>query len=131
MCTRKRCFGLLLFVACSVASAPLHAGPILWQLVGVTFNDSATASGTFTYDSVTDTYSAWNISVTPGIFTAYTYQPGVDSGFVGTHSASQVDFVAFPPATSGRFIHLAFASPLSGAGGTDPLLTGGFTLRWH
>jgi hypothetical protein len=103
------------------ASVPLQAGPIVWQLVGVTFSDGASASGSFTYDAATDVYSAWNISVAAGILTAYTYQPSVDGGFVGIHPTGQVDFVAFPPATSGRYVRLAFASPLTNGGGIDRL----------
>lgn len=120
---QKQGFGFFVFVAWLAASVPLHATPIVWQLAGVTFTDGATASGAFTYDAALDIYSAWNIVVTPGIFTAYNYQPGVDSGFLGLHSAGQVDFVATPPATSGRFVRLAFSSPLTGAGGTDLLRT--------
>jgi hypothetical protein len=116
-------FGLFVFVAWLVMSVPLHATPIVWQLTGATFSDGATASGTFSYDATLDLYSAWNIVVTPGIFTAYDYTPGVDGGFVGIHPPGQVDFVAFPPATSGRFVRLAFSSALTGAGGTDLLRT--------
>jgi hypothetical protein len=120
---QRQCFGFFVFVAWLVASVPLNATPVLWQLVGVTFTDGATASGAFTYDAALDIYSSWNIIVTPGTLTAYDYQPGVDSGFLGIHPAGQVDFVAFPPATPGRFIRLTFSSPLTGAGGTDPLRT--------
>jgi hypothetical protein len=86
-----------ILIAVLAASVPLHAGPIVWQLIGVSFSDGAHASGTFSYDAVSDNYSAWNIAVTSGILSAYTYRPGVDSGFVGIHPAGQVDFVAFPP----------------------------------
>ena len=120
---QKQGFGFFVFVAWLAASVPLQATPIVWQLAGVTFTDGATASGAFTYDAALDLYSAWNIRVTPGIFTAYNYRPGVDAGFLGIHPTGQVDFVAFPPATSGRFVRLTFSSPLTGAGGTDLLRT--------
>ena len=118
---RKRCFWFALFVACSIASVPLYSSPIVWQLAGVTFGDGATAAGSFTYDAASDLYSAWNIHVTAGTLTAYHYQPGIDGGFLGIHPAGQVDFVAFPPTTSGRYVRLAFVSPLSDAGGFDLL----------
>jgi hypothetical protein len=76
----KRCFAVFLFVAWAVASVPLHAAPIGWELFGVTFSDGASASGTFTYDAGVDLYSAWNIVVTPGILTAYDYQLGLMVG---------------------------------------------------
>ncbi len=114
---------IFVFGAGLIASVPLRAQPIVWQLVGLTFSDGATASGTFAYDAASGLYDAWNISVTPGIFTAYDYQPGVDNGFLGVHSASQVDFVAFPASTSGRYMRLAFVSPLTSAGQTDLLRT--------
>src|SRR5262249_10560937 len=119
----KRRLSLLILVTGLVGDVPSHAGPIVWQLFGVTFSDGATASGTFTYDASSDLYSAWNITVTPGILTAYNYRPGIDSGFVGIHPAGQVDFVAFPPATPGRYVRLTFASALTNAGGIDLLRT--------
>jgi hypothetical protein len=119
----KRHLVVFAAVAFFAASVPLRAAPITWQLGGVTFSDGATASGTFIYDASLDTYSAWNISVTAGIFTTFNYQLGVDGGFVGNHPAGQVDFVAFPSGTPGRYLRLAFSSPLTGRGGTHLLLT--------
>jgi len=118
----KRIFAAAFF-AFVLSAMPSHAATLTWNLVGVTFDDGATASGSFDYDADTDTYSAWDIDVTPGILSAYNYLPGVDSGFVGIHSAGQVDFVAFPPNTSGRYIRLVFDGALSNAGGTLDLLT--------
>jgi hypothetical protein len=108
-------------MAGSFFGIPLHSAPIAWQLVDVTFSDGATAAGVFTYDAVTDNYSDWNISVAAGILTAYNYRPGVDGGFLGIHPAGQVDFVAFPPTTFGRYIRLSFTNPLSASGPIDLL----------
>jgi hypothetical protein len=97
----------------------LHATSIDWTLGGVTFDDGATASGTFTYDASTGTYIDWNISVTDGpTFLAYNYLPGVDGGFVGNPDPLAADFVAFTTnPSSGRYLRLWFDSPLTDAGG--------------
>jgi hypothetical protein len=46
-----------------VTSPPAYASPIVWTLEDVTFQDGATASGSFSYDATVDDYSAWNIFV--------------------------------------------------------------------
>jgi hypothetical protein len=115
---------ILLLAAESIFALSANADPIVWSLQGIRFDDSATATGSFTYDALTNTFTNWNISVTAGPnFTAYTYRPGVDSGFVGIHSDSQVDFVAFPPLTTGRYVRLTFLSSLTSVGGTIGLKT--------
>ena len=129
MHTRIRWFCFLLFGGLSVPGAPLHASPLSWQLMGVTFSDGATASGTFTYDAAIDSYTDWNIAVTAGILPAYDYRPGVDAGFLGIHPAGQVDFVAFPPATTGRYVRLTFATPLADAGGVDLFCAGNLAMN--
>jgi hypothetical protein len=117
---------LLLFLLLFGPTVPLHALSIEWTLGGVTFDDGATAAGTFIYDASTNTYNNWNISVTAGpVLIAYNYLPGVDGGFVGLHSDLMVDFVAFPPVpVSGRYVHLAFDSALTEAGGIINLDSG-------
>ena len=47
-------------------SLSAHATPVVWYLSGVTFVDGGTASGSFTYDADTTTYSAISISTTAG-----------------------------------------------------------------
>lgn len=112
----------LLMTACFLLTAPLHAG-VVWTLDNVRFDDDTVATGSFDYDAGTDTYTSWDIRVQSGVFLpAYEYLPGVDLGFVGQHSATMVDFVAFTPGT-GRYIRLAFASPLTSSGGIVPLVT--------
>jgi hypothetical protein len=67
-----------------------------------------------------------NLSVQQGgVFSAYTYAPGVDGGFVGIHDATQVDFVAFPPNTGGRYLRLAFSQALTNSGGFVQLRVAG------
>jgi hypothetical protein len=92
------------------------------------FDDGTAATGSFTYNPALDEYSNWNLAVEPATFMpGYNYLPGVDGGFMGIHSANQVDFVAFPapPPPSGRYFALAFVGPLTDAGGTiDVALSG-------
>jgi hypothetical protein len=115
-----------MMAAVTMFPVPAQANPIVWSLQGVMFDDLASATGSFTYDALTGTYSRWNISVTAGPnFTAYTYQPVVDQGFFFVNSVNQVDFVAFPSGTTGRFLHLTFLSPLTDAGGTIALSIAG------
>ena len=45
------------------------ATPLTWTLTGVTFVDGSTASGTFTFDADTNTYSSIDVMTTGG--TAY------------------------------------------------------------
>jgi len=60
-------------------ASPAVATPVLWNLSGVTFADGGTASGSFTYDAATGTYSSWSISVVGGTTAAlptFTYDAG-------------------------------------------------------
>ena len=43
-----------------------NAAPVVWTLDGVTRSDGGTVTGSFTYDTATNTYSAINIISTPG-----------------------------------------------------------------
>jgi hypothetical protein len=114
-----------LFLALFAAVMPLHAG-VVWQITGITFDDGATASGSFVYTAATNMYSAWDISVTFGpAFPAYRYLPNVDRGIIGISNATTVDILAFSSTVpSGlRFVRLQFSVPLTDAGGTVPLMT--------
>lgn len=117
------CFALVTLMAATVANAGA-----LWSLQSATFDDGTTASGTFVYDAVGDTYSEWDLVVEAASFMpAYNYLPGVDGGFVGSYDATRADFVAFPvpPPPSGRYLRLVFDSPLTDAGGIVNLTLGG------
>jgi len=49
--------------ACLVACTPAQAAVVQWTLEGVGFDDGATASGSFYWDSASSQISAWNIQV--------------------------------------------------------------------
>jgi PEP-CTERM motif len=106
-------------------SAGACAGPILWTLQGVTFNDGGTASGSFLFDAGTAQYSSINITTTSGsVITGATYMfpspanipfNGPDELFMVTSNA--------PDLTGTPFLGLIWQSNLTGAGGTIPFST--------
>lgn len=109
-------------LACFFLSFSAAAIPITWSLVGVTFTDGGTASGTFVYDADTNTYSNVNITTTAGsvILTGATLQfvaPGL------APNSSQVLTVASNAAdlTGARGFALFFTPGLTNAGGTHSL----------
>ena len=55
----------VLLVFLCVPSFALADG-ITWNLSGVTFDDGGAASGSFVYDAPTNTFSAIDITTTPG-----------------------------------------------------------------
>jgi len=59
---KKALYAALLFLASSSASA----APVRWELVDFQFSDAATAYGSFTYDSDTETFHDIDIRTTDG-----------------------------------------------------------------
>jgi hypothetical protein len=119
-------YGLVLSL-CVVAICCAFAGsasavPVTWTLHEVVFQDGATASGSFTYDADTNTYSAVNITTTTGpIRTGATYTfvciaPCVDGG---PPSSENAVFLTISPAsdqTDLPVLALGFFAPLTNAG---------------
>ena len=105
-------FTLLLAICASFLLVPAaQATPIIWYLSNVTFTGGGMASGSFTYDASTNTYSAINISTTGGSLPATTYTAdsiGLASGLALTEGLN-------------RNWLLAFSSPLTNGGGTIAL----------
>jgi hypothetical protein len=113
---------LCLVTICCAFAGSASAVPVIWTLHEVAFNDGGTASGSFTYDADTNTYSAVNITTTTGSERAgATYAfvctaPCVDGG---PPSATQVTFVTTSPAsdqTGLPLLAIAFFDPLTNAG---------------
>lgn len=95
-----------------------HAVPVNWTLSG-TFDDGGTASGSFTYDADTNTYSAIAITTTAGSTRggASYNEPNVNGDsdstqIVATNSVNSPDYTGDP-----AFFPI-FASPLTNTGGT-------------
>jgi PEP-CTERM motif len=106
-------------------SAGACAGPILWTLQGVTFNDGGTASGSFLFDAGTGQYSSINITTTSGsVLTGATYAfpDPANAPFNGPAELFMVASNA-PDLTGSPFLSLIWQSNLTGAGGTIPFST--------
>jgi hypothetical protein len=123
---KKKWFGVgtIAIFATMLGSSSASASPLLWTLQGVTFGDGGTASGSFVYDSTTNTYSSINISV---IATA-TYPAAtflfLAPGFLPFDTASNFYTVDSNAAilSGAHLLAVNFVNPLTSAGGTDAIL---------
>lgn len=108
----------ILSVAAALVMAPLTFGAsVTWYLNNVTFNDDATASGSFAWDADSQTLSNWNISTTAGVLPSFTYTPADSSG--GNYfqvSGYQNEFL-FMVNGSTRQLRMTPIAALSDAGG--------------
>ena len=96
-----------------LAARPVHASPITWNLSGVTFDDGTSATGSFTIDWTSKTWTAFDVATQAGKLPALDYTPG-NSGLYfngyGPNSFSIIDSAAH------RYITFAFDQPLSAPG---------------
>lgn len=98
---------------------PAFASTIVWTLVGVTFQNGGTASGTFSTDSATGEVTSFNIKTSAGsVFQAATYDSNnsdiyaaFDNGFSANSFAIAADDLAFLP-----IVNFAFLNPLTSTG---------------
>jgi len=96
-----------------------QAAPVQYTLSGVTFSDTATASGSFQYDAATNTYSNVNITTTGATRAGETYN-SVSSGFAG--DSGGVLLVTTPGSQAGLpGLSLLFSPVLPGTAGTASL----------
>ncbi len=118
--------GTLLLGAATMAGA----GPTDWQLSGVTFDDGTKMTGSFVYDASTDTLDSYSLTVNNGSLSAFTYNSSDSSQYgttigTGGYSGTSNDELFLLDNDYSRYLQLDFASPLTNAGGTSLLLTGG------
>jgi hypothetical protein len=114
---------LVLFVLFCVPSIASADG-ITWTLSGVTFDDGGTASGSFVYDALTNTYSSIDITTTLGsTFPGATYTGLVDSSFT---LPSDTGLILGAPDFLGPIFQLIFQDHLTNSGGTVFLMNGAF-----
>ena len=110
---------LLLFVLLCVPSIASADG-ITWTLGGVTFEDGGTASGSFVYDALTNTFSNIDITTTSGsAFAGTTYN--ALSGEFGSNSTGML-LGASGDLTNTDLLFLLFGSALTDSGGTAVLI---------
>jgi hypothetical protein len=97
-----------------------QASPVKYTLVGVTFSDAATASGSFQYDATTNTYSNVNITTTGASRAGETYN-SVSGGFGADNSG--VLLVTTPDGSQVGLpgLSLLFSPVLPGTAGTATL----------
>jgi len=123
----RKVYGLLFMLA---GFFSIQATPVVWYLNGVTFNDGGSATGSFIYDSDTNTYSSIKVFTTPG--TAVTSATSLGAGGNYTEQSPGVNtptadiLVSDPLMTTGvtRGLRLVFAAPLTNGGGSIPLNAG-------
>jgi hypothetical protein len=117
---------LCLFVWPGSASA--DPTPITWTLSGVTFSGGATASGSFVYDATTNTFTSIDVTVAGSLFGNGTYTT-LDPGF----GSSATELVTVPSTlldfTGTPVLALDFSSPLTDAGGPNPLGIGSHGIQ--
>jgi hypothetical protein len=109
----------------SLLSVAANAVPVVWTLDDVVFNDGGTASGSFTFDADTNTYSAITIATTPGsVFTsAFTFDL-VNPAPVCVDNPQllcTLDASTGPDYTGGPSIVFTFANALTNAGGQSQI----------
>ena len=116
-----------LFVVCTAVAAlcvpcQARAVPVLWTLSGVTFDDGATASGSFVFDADTVVYSDIDITTTDGAtLTGATY--AFDHPGFPNNPALIIVAAALPLAAGVHAMNLSYSAPLTNAGGIVPLGT--------
>ncbi len=104
----------VLFAICASAlSLAAQAAPVAWTLDGVTFDDGTSATGSFTYDSATNAFSNWSVSVQSGTLAAFTYDgASSSSAFVSD------DHFVLVESSSLRYMTVDLLAGMSDAGGT-------------
>lgn len=118
---RARLPVLLLLLTFGVVPLAGRTAPLVWTLSGVTFNDGGTASGFFTFDASTLTYSGIAVATTAGTTrgaASYAFSSPVSDAttllmFTTNPASDQTGLPAFG---------LAFGSSLTNAGGTSSIV---------
>ena len=94
-------------------SQPASATPLTWNLVGVTFDDGGTATGSFVFDADTGLFSAISIvtSPDPALGRGATY------GVPGVGDATFFDTLTSLPAAGKDRLLFDLLTPMTNAGG--------------
>lgn len=132
----KRSAGCILKAAVLILgfgiSTTASAIPVFWTLDNVTFDDGATASGSFVFDADIGVYSSINMTSSPGsvVTDPHTYS------FVGSSFTDASQLLALESAPAGgtdqtdiSYLYFNFVGDLTNTGGTISVLGagGGFT----
>lgn len=112
-----------------IGAGSAGAGTIDFSLVGVTFDDGGTASGTFAVDGSSSAITTYDITTTGGTtLPGFDYTPA-NSEFaatfgLGAGSPNETDISTLDLS---RYINLVFTGPLKN-GGVDPLVLGSYAI---
>jgi hypothetical protein len=109
--------GFIMGIALLAASVTASATPISYSLDKVTFSDGTSATGFITFDSDTKKSSAFDIFTSPGILSAFEWNPS-DSGLYYGGGAGPNNFTLIT--TDGRRVfNFSFADAFTNAGGSN------------
>lgn len=109
----------LLLLTSALVMAPASFGStVTWNLNNVTFSDAATATGSFDFDADTQTLSNWNISVTSGTLSAFTYTPADSTAGSYFQESGYQNELLFMVNGSTRQLRMTPLTALTDAGGT-------------
>ncbi len=117
---RRLCAGFPLLIL-TMTSA--HAGPIIWDLNGITFSGGGGGYGYFVYDMTTQSFSDWDLTSQAGVLTSgFLYAPNTSFAVANTGTCA-IDFVA--DGNASQFLCLNPESALI-AGATPALSSSSF-----
>lgn len=127
---RSRALGAALGSLMLMASGSALAAPVLWNLSNVVFDDGGVASGSFTYDADTGTYSAVSITTSGGtVLPGANYTTGevVNAPFPSNNlHLTLINNFGLANPTGQTLIGLTYASILTNTGGAINLVGGFF-----
>ncbi|RJG00424.1 PEP-CTERM sorting domain-containing protein [Noviherbaspirillum sedimenti] len=107
-------------------AAPAMASPLLWTLVGVTFDDGGSASGTFSTDSTTGSLLSYDIVTTSGSAAPGFHFDGVgDSKYADNYFGPNSFVIVNDTPFAFPILAFAFSDALT-SGGVNALLVGSF-----
>lgn len=117
------------FLMASIAVAALllpslaSADGITWTLEDVALNDGGSVTGSLNYNATTNSYSAIDITSSPGSLLGGTTYTTLTPPFFSTSTLLGVGPSTIPGGnyTDLTFLELFFTNPLTNSGGTDPV----------
>jgi hypothetical protein len=110
---------MLLFFAAST-----QAMPVVWTLADAVFDDGGIATGSFTYDAGTGTYTDINIVTTAGNQQPIPVYPGSNYGDLNNNTVPGSHILIFETGSNNYGLGLNWQGSLSNAGGNIALEVG-------
>jgi len=109
---------LVLLTSAFLSAHTGTASTVNWSLDGIAFGDGATASGNFDWDAASQSISNWNINVTSGVLSAFSYTPVDSTAGAFLQAAGYEKTYFFSDTGSTRELRLTPLAPLTDQGGT-------------